>query len=175
MMVDANISDEPKPHLIFVYGTLKKGFPNHALMEDLISTDDAVLVGKYFTQHPYPLVCGPYGIPYLINLPRSGHRITGELYSVSSRGLERLDELEGIRIGHYERLPIRAADGAVSVDAEAYFAHRTFGEGLWRKKGHVGISEYEEKHAREYVRIQDRPSGSSVLDAVIGFVSCTGN
>jgi gamma-glutamylaminecyclotransferase len=33
--------------LIFTYGTLKRGFSNHVLMQDLIKTGDAVFNGIY--------------------------------------------------------------------------------------------------------------------------------
>jgi len=30
------MADESKPHVIFTYGTLKRGFPNYHLMQSLI-------------------------------------------------------------------------------------------------------------------------------------------
>ena len=154
--------------LIFTYGTLKRGFFNHTLMQDLISRNDAVYFGDFQTHHTFPLVCGPHGIPYLINLPGSGHRVKGELYSVTGPGLARLDELEGTAIGHYERLPVRLVrDPDDVVSAEAYFAHRSFGEALWEKNGRDGLSEYSEVEGRRYVKRQDRPDeGRSILDDV---------
>ncbi|XP_057801790.1 putative gamma-glutamylcyclotransferase At3g02910 isoform X2 [Salvia miltiorrhiza] len=129
--------------LIFVYGTLKRGFYNHYLLEDLIRAGAAAYLGPCTTVEAYPLVCGPYGIPYLVNLPGSGQRIRGELYSVSSvHGLARLDELEGVDRGHYERLPVAVAAEGGGQDAEAYFAHRDFGEKLWKRCGEVGLSEF---------------------------------
>lgn len=162
-------------NLIFVYGTLKRNQPNHFLLKDLIFQNDAVFVGQRTTRLQYPLVTGLYGIPYLINQSGSGKRIRGELYAVSNRGLARLDELEGIGAGHYERLPIEVAEedeesnGVVS--AEAYFAHRRFGERLWEKKGKCGMCEFGENDGVLYVRPKDRPRFSSVLDEIEDFVS----
>ncbi|KAK7271832.1 hypothetical protein RJT34_28047 [Clitoria ternatea] len=161
-----------KPHTIFAYGTLKEGFPNHDLMEGLISRDDAVCIGTYFTHHPYPLVCGPHGIPYLINLPGSGHRIKGQLYAVSDDALILLDHFEGVAAGYYERLPVAvvAAEGGgmVEAEAEAYWAHRRFGEVLWKMKGEVGLVEYGQNEAMDYVRREDRPGGrNTILDLVL--------
>ncbi|OIV93004.1 hypothetical protein TanjilG_20666 [Lupinus angustifolius] len=161
-----------KPHLIFAYGTLKQGFPNYALMQDLITKNDAVFIGTFSTRQPYPLVCGPHGIPYLINIPGSGHLVTGELYSVSRRALVRLDEFEGVSLGYYERLPVMVVsdgDGGATVEtekeAEAYFGHRKFGERLWKKNGEVGMREYGEKEAGDYVRKVDRPDKrNTILD-----------
>ncbi|KAL4335777.1 hypothetical protein GQ457_07G011660 [Hibiscus cannabinus] len=160
---------------IFTYGTLKQGHGNHHLMQDLIARKDAVFLGSHFTLQPHPLVIGPYGIPYLINLPGHGHRVKGELYSVSARGLVRLDQLEGTSIGHYERLPIQVCkeedkEGAV-VAGEAYFAHGSFGERLWERKGKVGLVEFGEKEGKGYVRIEDRPHGCDVVRDITSFLS----
>ncbi|KAG7611916.1 Gamma-glutamyl cyclotransferase-like superfamily [Arabidopsis suecica] len=165
-------------NLIFVYGTLKRNHRNHFLLEDLISTNDAVYIGQRTTRLQYPLVTGLYGIPYLINKSGSGQKIRGELYSVSKRGLVRLDELEGIKVNHYERLPIEVieeddeeeeSNGVVL--AEAYFAHFGFGERLWEKKGKCGMYEFGENDGVLYVRPKDRPMFSSVLDEIETFVS----
>ena len=166
-----NGANNSKSHLIFTYGTLKQGFPNHHLMQDLISKDDAALLGTYSTHNSYPLVCGPYGLPYLINQPGSGHRVRGELYAVSSRGLVRVDELEAIGIGHYERLPIQAADGTVLLEAEAYFAHRNFGERLWKKNGEVGMMEYTKEDATKYVGKENRQKGKTITDVIHEFLN----
>ncbi|KAF1875120.1 hypothetical protein Lal_00007736 [Lupinus albus] len=161
-----------KPYLIFAYGTLKQGFPNYDLMQNLIIKNDAVLIGTFSTRQPYPLVCGPHGIPYLINIPGSGHQVKGDLYSVSHRALVGLDEFEGVSLGYYERLPVTVVNdgegGATVVrekEAEAYFGHRKFGERLWKRNKEVGMKEYGEKEAREYVRKEDRPEKrNTILD-----------
>ncbi|KAH7833040.1 hypothetical protein Vadar_002603 [Vaccinium darrowii] len=169
---------ETKQSLIFSYGTLKRGFPNHNLMQNLISSNDAVYLGKYLTVDEFPLVCGPYGVPFLLNLPGPGrHRIHGELYGVSDRGLARIDDLEGITIGHYERLPIRLVeeknDGGEGglVEAEAYYAHRSFAEEMWRRNGMVGFGKYTEEKAKEYLRRDDRSKERSFLEEIRLFVS----
>lgn len=166
-----------KQTLIFTYGTLKQGHANHYLMENLISQKDAVFLGAHVTHQPHPLVIGPHGIPYLINLPGYGHPVKGELYSVSTRGLVRLDELEGICIGHYERLTIQVFEeeengGGVLVAAEAYFARRNFGERLWERKGKVGLNDFGEKEGKLYVRKDDRPNqGSDILHDITSFLA----
>ncbi|XP_058775517.1 putative gamma-glutamylcyclotransferase At3g02910 [Vicia villosa] len=157
---------KPKPHIIFAYGTLKRGFPNYALMEDLKTKDDLVFVDTCHTEDPHPLVIGPHGIGYLINLPGSGHRVKGEAYAVSDEALVRLDEIEGVEYGYYERVPVVVVrDGGERVKAEAYFGHRSFGEILWKMKGEVGLVEYGEKEVREFVRKEHRPGRkNSILD-----------
>ncbi|ESQ39821.1 hypothetical protein EUTSA_v10001053mg [Eutrema salsugineum] len=161
-------------NLIFVYGTLKRNHPNHFLLENLIAKNNAVYIGQRTTRLSYPLITGLYGIPYLINKSGSGQRIRGELYAVSKRGLARLDELEGIEVEHYERLPIEVIEEDESngvVSAEAYFAHCRFGERLWEKRGKCGMCEFGENDGVLYVRPKDRPRFSSVLDEIEAFVS----
>ncbi|KAL3523324.1 hypothetical protein ACH5RR_016158 [Cinchona calisaya] len=169
----AAINKQANTKLIFTYGTLKRGLYNHALMKELMATHDASFVGEYTTVESFPLVLGPYGIPFLINLPGSGHRIPGELYSLSGRGLARLDELEGIETGHYERLPVNvvAEDGGEVVAVEGYFAHRNFGEALWRKSGEKGLSEFSEEMGGKYVKRGNRPLDYNFVDDVWKFIS----
>ncbi|KAJ6703942.1 AIG2-LIKE (AVIRULENCE INDUCED GENE) FAMILY PROTEIN [Salix viminalis] len=188
-MADAkNVSNATRQTLVFVYGTLKKDFPNHHLVQQLISQKEATYVGTCITHQPHPLVIGSCGIPYMLFLPGGvGHQINGELYSVTAQGLVSLDELEGTSVGHYERRPVqvtmREKSGAeegekgrtvVLVDAEAYFAHRSFGERMWVRCGRVGLDEYSLKRAAcDYVKKVNRAEGWSFLDEIENFLSGT--
>lgn len=169
----AAASQEPaKRTLVFTYGTLKRGFSNHPLLQDLAADGDAVFVGVATTASRLPLVCGPYRVPFLLNLPGAGHRVAGELYSVTPRGLARLDELEGISRAHYERLPISVhlAEGA-QVDALAYYAHRDYAGELWRRSGEKGYPEYSHAVAAGYIRRKDRPQDVTFLEQIRIFCS----
>jgi gamma-glutamylaminecyclotransferase len=179
-----------KRTLVFTYGTLKRGFSNHALLQELSRAGDASFVGAAVTASRLPLVCGPYRVPFLLNLPgdeeagAGGSRVAGELYAVTPRGLARLDELEGVSRGHYERLPVAvdlaaaAAEGEgggggarARVDAVAYYAHRDYAAALWRRSGGEGYPEYSHDVARGYVRRKDRPQGQTFLEQIRTFVS----
>ncbi|XP_010240851.1 PREDICTED: putative gamma-glutamylcyclotransferase At3g02910 [Nelumbo nucifera] len=173
-------ADEEHRSLIFTYGTLKRGFFNHNLVQDMIRTGDAVYLGVYRTVESYPLVCGPYRVPFLLNLPGCGERVWGELYAVSAQGLARMDELEGTSRGHYERLPVEvcsassgveSGDGTIVVGAEAYYAHRSYGEELWKRNGEKGFRRYSEKEASGYVRRKDRPQHLTFLQQIQLFCS----
>ncbi|PWA43675.1 AIG2-like protein [Artemisia annua] len=151
-------------------------FANHPLLQSLISQNDAVFIGTYTTDLPFPLVQGPYGVPFLLNFPGSGqHRVRGELYSVSDHGLEKLDDLEGITLGHYERLPVKvvAENGGVpaTVEAMAYYGHRSFAEDMWRKVGEVGFGEYSHELEKCYVKRDLRPKDTSFRDHIRLFCS----
>ncbi|CAL9091252.1 unnamed protein product [Musa textilis] len=171
----ANGSKEGRRRLVFTYGTLKRGFANHGLMQDLIRTGDAAFVGTAHTAAGLPLVCGPYRVPFLLNLPGAGEHVFGELYAVSSRALARMDDLEGTRKGHYERLPISVVvvdgEGQKEVEAEAYYAHRSYAGVMWRRCGELGYKVYSEKEAKGYVRRKDRPHDITFLDQIRIFIA----
>ena len=90
-------------HRLFVYGTLKKGFPNH---ENYM--ESAKRLGKYQTIEKYPLVlCGARYVPCMIDSPGKGHHVEGELYEVDDECLNRIDALERIQDSEgYRRIVI---------------------------------------------------------------------
>uniref|UniRef100_G1QAW5 Gamma-glutamylaminecyclotransferase n=1 Tax=Myotis lucifugus TaxID=59463 RepID=G1QAW5_MYOLU len=80
---------------VFVYGTLKRGQPNHQVLLDA-THGCATFRGRGRTVQPCPLViAGQHNIPRLLNLPGRGHRVSGEIYTVDERMLRFLDEFEG--------------------------------------------------------------------------------
>ncbi|XP_078148385.1 AIG2-like (avirulence induced gene) family protein [Carex rostrata] len=178
--------------LIFTYGTLKRGFSNHKLLESLIQSNHASFVGHASTSSPLALVCGPYRVPFLLNLSNSVsdeiYPVLGELYSVSPLGLARLDELEGVSKGHYERLPlmVRVIKGEgnedeemeveveVEVEVQGYFGHRSYAMEMWKRNGERGLREYTKEVATGYVRRMDRPQGLTFLDHIRFFVESKG-
>lgn len=103
--------------LIFVYGTLMRGFSNHRLMKN------CKFVGIARTVEKYGLFVADF--PFVTDKVKSNH-IHGELYEIlDSATLENLDELEG-HPDWYERKPIsvnlEGGDGSVSlVSAMLYF------------------------------------------------------
>jgi len=91
-------------HHLFVYGTLKKGFPNH---DNYLGS--AKLLGKYQTIEKYPLVlCGARYVPCMFFSPGEGHHVEGELYEVDDECLNRIDALERVADSDgYKRTVIR--------------------------------------------------------------------
>ncbi len=76
--------------LIFVYGTLKRGFPNHARF-----LGAARRVGEFRTAETFPLVLnGDRCTPCLIDCPGAGEPVQGEVYAVDAATLAALDRLE---------------------------------------------------------------------------------
>ncbi|WP_188906607.1 gamma-glutamylcyclotransferase family protein [Aureimonas endophytica] len=77
---------------VFVYGTLKRGFP---LFEKGLF--GAEFVGACRTVQPYPLVIAmPFFGPVMLDRPGMGLPVQGELYRVAAEDLPRLDVLEDV-------------------------------------------------------------------------------
>lgn len=80
-------------HRVFVYGTLKRGFPNHALLRD------AVFVGTGQTRLAYPMIVqGGFFSPAMLPEPGAGHRVCGEVWEVGEAALAALDRLEATHL-----------------------------------------------------------------------------
>jgi len=92
---------EPFHKLLFVYGSLKKGFDNHRFLEKSTKRlGIAHTVGKFGM---YEDSFGNY--PYLITKPIS--KIDGELYQINRKELlEEIDEFEGAP-DYYQRQRIK--------------------------------------------------------------------
>ncbi|XP_063908247.1 putative gamma-glutamylcyclotransferase CG2811 isoform X2 [Zophobas morio] len=81
-------------HKVFVYGTLKRGEPNHGWF-----SKDAggyfKFMGEAKTVEKYPLIIGTkYNIPFLLYSPGEGTNVKGELYEVNDKVFANLDILE---------------------------------------------------------------------------------
>lgn len=103
---------------IFVYGTLKRGFPLHDQ-----ALRDARFIGAVATVERYPLVIGgPWFGPMMFDEPGEGHRIHGELFEVDAGQLAAVDEAE--RIGEPGNLKtwlrITSLGGGTVLEALAY-------------------------------------------------------
>ena len=82
--------EDPQQFLLFVYGTLKRGQPNEAVMRDKES-GQATLIGRGITDEKWPLVIASrYNVPYLLNVPGSGHVSTAD----AARGAGKVCERE---------------------------------------------------------------------------------
>ena len=104
--------------LLFVYGTLKRGFRNHYLLHDArylhdTHTRNAAYTMRVFndpaTQSPYPAV-----------FHGGTHKIMGELYQVTPLTLARVDILEAIG-QDYDRVTMdtqcgESAQGYISLE-----------------------------------------------------------
>ncbi|MCX8028430.1 MAG: gamma-glutamylcyclotransferase [Brevinematales bacterium] len=98
--------------LIFVYGTLKKGFHNHRMIKD------AKFVGRGKTKDKYVMYVDI--IPYVSKRDRVSN-IYGEVYCIDRNTLDMLDRLEKHPCWYYrEKVDVILEDGRI-VNAWMYF------------------------------------------------------
>ena len=92
---------EPFNEFLFVYGSLKKGFDNHKLLDKY-----AKRVGKASTVGKFAMYEDSFGnYPYLIKEPIT--KVIGELYKIKRKELlDRIDEFEGAP-EYYQRKKIK--------------------------------------------------------------------
>jgi len=92
--------EESFNELLFVYGSLKKGFDNHNLLNKY-----AKRLGKAHTVKKFSMFEDSFGnYPYIVDVPHS--KIKGELYQINRAELmQRIDEFEGAP-DYYERKKI---------------------------------------------------------------------
>lgn len=105
------------PHLVFVFGTLKEGFPNFA-------TNQGVrMPGTFRTLQRYPLyLVGERHSPWLVHAEGQGLNVVGQVFQVSDAVLEAMDKLERVsQPDGYRRLPVEvqhdSSDRIVPVHA----------------------------------------------------------
>ncbi|MFH1302210.1 MAG: gamma-glutamylcyclotransferase family protein [Planctomycetota bacterium] len=100
--------------LIFVYGTLKRGFCRSHHLSGQTFLEAACTIPGY-TMYD----CGEY--PGLVANAAAGVCIQGELWSVDERGIAILDEVEGVSENWFLRQPVELQQPAVSEPVHAYY------------------------------------------------------
>lgn len=108
--------------LVFVYGTLKKGQPNH----DWLNKPEngySKFIANGSTTEKYPLIIATrYNIPFLLNSPGTGYNVLGEVYEIDEKMLSKLDELEDHPDYYVRRLePIFMETESKKIDCWTYF------------------------------------------------------
>jgi gamma-glutamylaminecyclotransferase len=135
---------------IFLYGTLKTGFPNFH-----INTGNR-LPGEFVTVQRFPLyLVGPTQAPWLVNRPGEGEFVVGEVFEVDANTLARMDVLEQIDEPlWYAREPLLvqrlddSSSAPTQVQVQVYFGSA---ERLVTAAIHAGpLTEYTPIHARGY-------------------------
>jgi len=101
----AQAEPDDAPTLVFVYGTLKQGFPNFA------RNPGRRVAGAYRTQQPYPLYVvqlpNEDRAPWLVDQPGTGHQVVGEVFEVDAASLAAMDAFEEVGLpGGYLRAEI---------------------------------------------------------------------
>jgi gamma-glutamylaminecyclotransferase len=108
--------------LVFVYGTLKEGFPNFHL------NPGRRIPGTYRTRQALPFYVVQLRdedrAPWLVNKPGQGVQVAGQVFEVDAATLQAMDDFEevGLPTGYVRvELELEAVDQAgVGVSAHAY-------------------------------------------------------
>ena len=132
-------------NLVFVFGTLKEGFPN-------FSTNRGIRVpGSFKTVTPYPLyLVGERHSPWLLDEPGAGNCVFGELYRVDLETLVAMDRLERVSEpdGYRRKLLELEGDERQVLSAYAYLKQR---QHLLPSEIKLGpLREYKNEHAALY-------------------------
>lgn len=134
--------NESQHSLLFVYGTLKRGFQWNE--KYLASRFGCKLLSEAETVDAFALFVGKCGVPYVLHnhsieedLKR---RINGELWSVPVTQLRGLDEYEGVHKEYYRRetIRVRSIEGKCEENAFIYLLN----EERTDLKGLEPIAEY---------------------------------
>ncbi|MDB5857061.1 MAG: gamma-glutamylcyclotransferase [Ramlibacter sp.] len=135
-------------HLVFVFGTLKDGFPNFGTNRGLR------VPGSFKTRVAYPLyLVGDRYSPWLIDAPGSGFRVTGELYRADVEAITAMDTLERVsELDGYHRtiLELEGVDSPGMVSAYAYLKQPQQLAPSEIRAGPLG--EYKHEHSALYQR-----------------------
>jgi gamma-glutamylaminecyclotransferase len=142
-----------RPHtrsILFVYGTLRRGYHWH---DKFLSRGR--FIGAATTCEPLHLVIGTSGVPYVlgdIGTTDGAARIRGECYEVDSFMLSDLDSYEGLSKGYYERRRISVRIESGSTAAAWIYMKRASDAEL---RSQPRMREYtEEMHAAWYQPIR---------------------
>lgn len=117
-------------HLLFVYGTLKRGAANHQWLAGQTYLGDARTAPGY-------RLFGLSGYPGMVPWPEDREGVAGEVWSVEDACLEQLDAFEGVseRLYRRERVPLLPPFADRQIEAYIYL-HSVLGRpeigSVWR-------------------------------------------
>lgn len=133
-------------HSVFVFGTLKEGFPNSG------TNKGSRIAGEFFTINRYPLyLVGERYSPWLVLSEGEGFQVRGQVFTVDEATLGDMDRLERIhQADGYRRVQVQVFAESTSEEIQvfAYVKPPRQLEGMLVQLG--PIAEYELEHALLY-------------------------
>ena len=133
---------------VFVFGTLKQGFPNVG-----INTGRRV-AGEFVTQERYPLyLVGERHSPWMIDAPGQGYEVAGQVFEVDAVALKAMDALERVsEPDGYRRvlIGVRRRDG-ISEIRQAFAYLKPAGQFVPAEARAGPVAEYTLAHAALYL------------------------
>jgi gamma-glutamylaminecyclotransferase len=131
---------------LFVFGTLKEGFPNFGVNKGVR------LPGGFLTKFRYPLyLVGERYSPWLVLSEGEGFRIRGQVFRVDEKAriemdtLERIDAVDGYR---RVQIPVISESSNEEILVSVYGKPVDQLEGIWVRLG--PIPEYKIEHSLLY-------------------------
>jgi gamma-glutamylaminecyclotransferase len=136
----------PSAHRVFVFGTLKEGFPNfHA-------NAGIRVPGAFITCERFPFyLVGERFSPWLVDCAGEGKQVRGEVFLVDDATLKRMDELERVsEVDGYRRreIHVRSVTADDKFAAYAYLKEQQHLVGALVQRG--PLAEYTLAHAARY-------------------------
>jgi gamma-glutamylaminecyclotransferase len=130
--------------LLFVYGSLKEGFPNHPVNRG------RRVPGEYRTAQAYPLYLVESVLPCLFLRPGEGLPVQGQLFEVDDAALAAMDALERIgEPGGYQRITVDVLPIDTPERLTPAFVYVQDAALLDRGGPHPGpLAEYTMEHAK---------------------------
>ena len=131
---------------VFVFGTLKQGFPNSN------TNRGARVAGDFFTKNRYPLyLVGERHSPWLVLSEGEGFQVRGQVFTVDEATLGDMDRLERTHeVDGYRRVqvPVFSESTYEEIQVFVYVKPPRQLEGMLIQLG--PIAEYELEHALLY-------------------------
>ena len=133
-------------HAVFVFGTLKEGFPNSR------TNKGSRVAGEFFTINRYPLyLVGERYSPWLVLSEGEGFQVRGQVFTVDEATLGDMDRLERIhQADGYRRVQVQVFSESTNEEMQVfvYVKPPRQLEGMLVQLG--PIAEYELEHASLY-------------------------
>lgn len=132
--------------LVFVFGTLKEGFPN------FVTNRGMRMPGTFRTRAAYPLyLVGHRHSPWLVDAPHTGFRVTGQVFQVNAQAIEAMDKLERVSESDGYRRRILELEHLEASAFVSAFAYLKSPEQLVSTDMRNGpLKEYDHEHAILY-------------------------
>ena len=134
-------------HHLFVFGTLKEGFPNFT------ANHGTRVAGSFKTVDRLPLyLVGARNSPWLLDQPGTGQQVLGQVFEVDDLTLERMDVLERVaEPDGYRRALIQVQNICAGGKTMEVFAYLKPVEQLDPDQISAGpLTEYTLDHAMRY-------------------------
>jgi len=148
---DQDLMDDERMVPVFVFGTLKEGFPNSGANRGFR------VAGEFLTIERYPLyLVGERYSPWLVLSKGEGFQVRGQVYRVDETALGGMDRLERVHASDgYQRVKVSVISETTDAEIQVFVYVKSPRqlEGMQVQLG--PIAEYELQHSSLYQRRGD--------------------